>query len=268
MLRFNLRHAVRMLRRERGFTAATVLTLALGIGANVAVFAVLEAVVLRPLPYPEADRLVILQHRDTRTGISKEYIAIGDFVDLLARVDALEHFSGFGGVDATIYGDGEPFRVGGLVATPGIFELLRVQPALGRVFRAEDSKPGAPPVMMLGYEVWESRFASDPGVVGRRVRVGNTMREIVGVAPRGFRFPPHKALEIVMPMTPPTEAPAERKAGWALAVARLKPGVTHAQADAQLAAISAQFEQEHPTQNQGSLYYAVSLRDALVGESK
>ena len=268
MLLFNLRHAVRMLRRERGFTSATILTLALGIGANVAVFAVLEAVVLRPLPYPDADRLVMLQHRDTRTGISKEYIAIGDFVDLLARVDALEHVSGFGGVDATIYGDGEPFRAGGLVATPGIFGLLGVQPALGRVFRAEDSKPGAPPVMMLGYDVWESRFASDPGIVGRRVRVGNTLREVVGVAPRGFRFPPHKALEIVVPMTPPAEAPAERKSGWALAVARLKPGVTPAQADAQLAAISAQFEQEHPTQNQGSLYYAVSLRDALVGESK
>jgi predicted permease len=268
MLLFNLRHAIRMLRRERGFTAAAVLTLALGIGANVAVFAVLEAVVLRPLPYHDADRLVILQHRDTRTGISKEYIAIGDFVDLLARVDALEHVSGFGGVDATVYGDGEPFRVAGLAATPGIFELLRVQPALGRVFRAGDSRPQAPPVVMLGYDVWESRFASDPAVVGRRIRVGTTTREIVGVAPRGFRFPPHKALEIVVPMIPPAEAPAERKSDWALAVARLKPGVSQAQADAQLAAISAQFEQEHPTQNQGSLYYVVSLRDALVGESK
>ena len=268
MLLFNLRHAIRTLRRERGFTAATVLTLALGIGANVAVFAVLEAVILRRLPYSDADRLVILQHRDTRTGISKEYIAIGDFVDLLARVDALDHLAGIGGMNATIYEGSEPFRAAGLVATPEVFELLRVQPALGRVFRAEDAKAGAPPVMMLGYDLWESRFGSDPGVVGRAIRVGDNMRQVVGVAPRGFRFPPQNRTEILVPMTTPAQAPAQRKSGWTIAVARLKAGVTEQEATAQLAAISAQLEREHPAQNQGSLYYAVSLHDALVGDTK
>ena len=268
MLLFNLRHSFRMLRRERGFTAATVLTLALGIGANVAVFAVLEAVVLRPLPYPDADSLVILNHRDTRTGISKEFIAIGDFVDLLARVDALEHITGFGGGDATVYDGPEPFRAAALLATPGVFDLFRVKPALGRGFQPGDGKPGAPPVMLLGYDLWESHFGSDPGVIGRSVRVGDKSRQVVGVAPRGFRFPPHNRADLLLPLTMPAQAPAERKSGWTFAVARLESGVTHAEAAAQLASISAQFEQEHPAQNQGSLYLPVPLRDALVGETK
>jgi putative ABC transport system permease protein len=268
MLLFNLRHSFRMLRRERGFTAATVLTLALGIGANVAVFAVLEAVVLRPLPYPDADRLVILHHRDTRTGISKEFIAIGDFVDLLARVDALEHITAFGGGDATIYDGAEPFRAVALLATPNVFDLLQAKPALGRAFEPGDGKAGAPPVMILGYDLWESRFGSDPSVIGRSVRVGDKSRQVVGVAPRGFRFPPHNRAEIVLPLTMPAQAPAQRKNGWTFAVARIKSGVTHDEAAAQLASISARLEQEHPAQNQGSLYYPLSLRDALVGETK
>jgi putative ABC transport system permease protein len=265
---FHLRHALRLLRREPGFTAAAVLTFALGVGANVAVFAVLEAVLLRPLPYPDAGEIVILNHRDQRTGVTKEFIAIGDFVDLAARQGVLESLNAYGGFDGTIYETGDPFRIAGLVASPGLFDMLRVRPARGRAFEAHDSRPGAPPVMMLGYELWQTRFGSDPGVVGRSIRLGLQTRQVIGVAPPGFRFPPHVPAEVIIPSTIPVQAPAERKSGWAFAVGRLKHGVSAAEASAQFAALSRQMEANHPAQNQGSLYYVQPLRQALVGDTR
>jgi predicted permease len=268
MLLYNFRHAIRLLRREPAFMGAAVLTLALGVGANVAVFAVLEAVMLRPLPYPDADEIVLLNHRDQRTGISKEYIAIGDFVDMVARQGALETLNGFGGFDGTIFDVGDPFRVRGLIASPGLFDMLRAKPALGRAFVVDDARPGAPLVMMLGHELWQTKFGSDPNVVGRSVRVGQQVRQVIGIAPPGFRFPPHLPVEVILPMTVPLEAPAQRKSNWTLAAGRVKAGTTMADVDAQLAALSRQMELDHPGQNQGSLYFAMPLRQALVGDTR
>ena len=143
MLLHHLRHAFRMIVREPAFSAAAILTLALGVGANVAVFAVVESVLLRPLPYADADNLVILNHRDRRTGITKEFVAIGDYVDLAARQTTLDHLVAYGSGPATIHGDGEPLSVSALSATSGLFELLRVTPALGRQLTADDTRQGA-----------------------------------------------------------------------------------------------------------------------------
>jgi hypothetical protein len=143
---------------------------------------------LRPLPYPDADEIVLLNHRDQRTGISKEYIAIGDFVDMVARQGALETLNGFGGFDGTIFDVGDPFRVRGLIASPGLFDMLRAKPALGRAFVVDDARPGAPLVMMLGHELWQTKFGSDPNVVGRSVRVGQQVRQVIGIARRDFDF--------------------------------------------------------------------------------
>ena len=254
MLFYNLRHALRLLYREPGFMSAAVLTLALGVGANVAVFAVLEAVMLRPLPYPDADDIVILNHRDQRTGVTKEFIAMGDFIDLSSRQDVLESLNGFGDFDGTIFDVGEPFRVSSLVASPGLFEMLRVQAVHGRVLQEGDARQGAPPVMMLGHELWQTKFGSDPQVVGRSVRLGQQTRQVVGIAPPGLRFPPQSRADVVVPMTVPAQAPAQRKSGWTFAAGRLKPGVTVADVDAQFATLSRQMEQDHPAQNQGSQY--------------
>src|SRR6185295_238770 len=141
MLLYHLRHACRLLGRDPGFAAAALLTLALGVGSNAAVFAVVEAVLLRPLPYPDADRLVIVKHRDTRTGLTKEFIAIGDFVDLTARQSAFERIAGYGGGPVTIFGVDDPFRADSLAAAPGLLDVLRATPALGRTLTAEDSRP-------------------------------------------------------------------------------------------------------------------------------
>ena len=258
-----------MMVREPAFSVAAILTLALGVGANVAVFAVVESVLLRPLPYADSEKLVTLNHRDRRTGITKPFIAMGDYVDLAARQTTVERLVAYGSEQATIFGDGEPLRVSALSATSGLFETLRVSPALGRELRADDSREGAAPVAMIGYETWQSYFGSDPAILGRSVRVGTVQRQIVGVAPPGFRFPPgDERTGLILPMRVPEAAPAERKSGWVFAVARLTPGTSIDQAAANVAALAAALEREHASQNQGSEYFPVSLRDSLVGDTR
>src|SRR6185295_4723735 len=209
----------------------------------------------------------IVKHRDTRTGLTKAFIAIGDFVDLSARQSAFERIAGYGGGPVTVFGLEEPFRVDSLAAAPGLLDVLRATPALGRTLTAEDSRPNAAPVMLLGYDLWQSRFGSDPNIVGRGVRVGPRERQVVGVMPAGFHFPPDSGTDVIVPAPVPPQAPAERKAGWIFALARIAPGRSVDDAGANLLAISQQMAREFPQSNQGSEYYAVPLRDALVGET-
>jgi putative ABC transport system permease protein len=265
---YSVRHAVRGLIRERSFTAAAVLTLALGVGASSAVFAVVEAVLLRPLPYADAGSIAVLNHRDQRTGVTKEFIAIGDYVDLVQRQSAFTAIGAYGGRSATVYNLGEPFRASALLATSGVFDALGIQPSLGRALQPGDSRPGAAKVAVLGHALWERRFGSDPAIVGHGLRLGSDDYQIVGVGPKGFHFPPDAPTELILPLTMPLQAPAQRKAGWTFAVARLKPGTDVEAASSNLAALSRQFEVQFPQDNQGSQYFALPLRDSLVGSSK
>jgi putative ABC transport system permease protein len=262
------RHALRLLANEPGFTAAAVLTLALGAGANVAVFAVVNGALLRPLPYAGADRLLQLEHRDRRSGITKEFIAIGDFVDLRARQRAFDGIAGFGTGRVAMFGQGDPFDVAVLQATPNLFDVLQTRPSLGRALTEEDARRGAAPVMLLGYEAWRDRFGSDPTVVGRSIRLGSAMRQVVGITAPGFHFPANARTEVVVPMTTPAEAPVPRKSGWTFAVARLAPGTSMDQALGDLSAVSRQMEQEHAAENAGSEYFALTLRDAMIGDTR
>jgi putative ABC transport system permease protein len=225
MFAYHLRHALRLLLRERGFTTAAVVTLALGVGASAAVFAVVEAVLLRPLPYRDAEALVILNHRDQRTGITKEFIAIGDYVDLAAQQSAFETIGGYGGRRTTVYNMGEPFRAAALLATSSTMDALSVRPVIGRALQPDDSRPGANKVAILGHDLWRMRFGSDAHVVGRGIRLDADDYQIVGVAPPGFHFPPDAPTELILPLTMPLQAPAGRKNGWTFSVARLKAGV-------------------------------------------
>jgi len=264
----DVRHALRLLVREPGFTIAAVLTLALGVGANAAVFAVVNAALLRPLPYPDAERILLLQHRDRRTGITKTFVAAGDFADLRARQRSFESLAGFGFGPSTIFTSDEPFNVGVLQATPDLFDVLHVGVPIGRALTPADAAEGAAPVVVLGDEVWREHFASDPSVVGRSIKMGPAMRQVVGVAAPGFRFPANTRTDVIVPMRMPAQAPAQRKNGWTFAVGRLAPGVSMAHALDDLTTISRQMEREHPDQNEGSEYFALTVRDWLVGDTK
>src|SRR5262249_2578478 len=268
MVLADFRNAFRLLVRERGFTAAAVLTLALGVGANVAVFAVVEATLLRPLPYPEADRLVIMNHRDKQTGITKEFIAIGDFVDLGERQSSFESFAAYDGGHVTISGMGDPFRARALLAGPGLLETVGGEAVMGRGLQVEDSRDGAAPVLMIGYELWKNRFGSDPNIIGRGITVDGIKGQIVGVVKRPFRFPLSNPTEVILPMSIPVQAPSARKSNWTFALARLKSGVSLEQASAELSSISERLAEEYPSSNQSSEYFGLSLRDAVVGKTR
>ena len=268
MVVYLVRHAFRQLVREPAFTVAALLTLALGVGANAAVFAVVEAVLLRPLPYTNADELVILNHRDMRTGITKEYIAIGDYVDLVGATSAFDSIAAYGRGQTAIVDRDEPYRVNVLGAGPGLIEILGARPVLGRTLLPEDSRQGAPPVMMLSHETWQERFAGDPSIVGRIVRLEPSERQIVGVTPPGFTFPPNATTDVVIPLTLPTVAPAGRKNGWTLAIGRLKPGRTIEDAATNLTALSRQMEKDFPQTNLASEYFPLDLRTSLAGNTK
>jgi putative ABC transport system permease protein len=262
------RRALRLFRREPGFTFAAVLTLALGIGANTALFAVVEAVLLRPLPVTNAGEIVILRHRDTNTGLTKEFLATGDLIDLKARVQTLQNLTEYGNVQATLFEGSEPARLVGLAATPALFDTLQVQPALGRLITADDTRSGAPPVVMISYDLWQTRFGSDPNIIGRGLQMVATRRQVIGVLPPGFHFPPNAATDIAVPTSLPDVPPANRKNGWSPAMARLTPGQSIESALAELDALSREFAERYPDQNRGTHYYAESLRDALVGDTK
>lgn len=266
----DVQHAFRLLRRDLLFTAAVVLTLAIGVGANVSVFAVVNAVLLRPLPYADAERLVMIQHRSTRTGLTKSFIAIGDHVDLRTRQTAFSQFAGYGHGPTVVHGPNEAWDASALAATAELLPALGVRPAEGRAFEQADMHPGAARVAMLGYDFWQRHFGGDPGVVGRIVPIGLTRdpHRIVGIAPPGFAFPIANAADVIVPMRLPADAPAARTSGWTFAVARLAEGVTLEQAGAHLQTLSRQMEAEHPEQNQGSEYFVTPIRDAMVGETR
>lgn len=268
MLIQDARRAFRIFRLEPGFTAAAVLTLALGIGANTALFAVVEAVLLRPLPVNHADEIVILRHRDTNTGLTKEYLATGDLIDLKARVQTLQNLTEYGNVQSTLFEGAEPTRLIGLAATPALFDTLQVQPAKGRLIAADDTRSGAPPVVMISYDLWQTQFGSDPNIIGRGVQFVATRRQVIGVLPQGFHFPPNAPTDIATPMALSAVPPANRKNGWVAAMGRLKPGQSIESARAELDALSREFAETYPEQNRGTQYYAQSLRDALVGDTK
>ncbi len=264
----DLRQAFRIFRREPAFAAAAVLTLTLGIGANTALFAVVEAVLLRPLPFDDADRLVVLRHRDVETGLTKPDIAIGDFVDLARRQHTLESLAGFGGFQSTLFGDGEPVRVDGAVATPDALHALRVRPSLGRLLQGDDAREGAAPVVLVSRNFWRTHLGSDPRALSRSIQLGNVRRMVVGVLPTGFRLPAMPRTDVVVAQTLPAAVPAQRRSGWIYGIGRLRPGEGLERAQVELASLSKQFEVEFPEQNKGSRYEALALRDALVGDTR
>jgi predicted permease len=263
-----LRQALRIFRREPTFAAAAVLTLTLGIGVNTALFALVQAVLLRPLPYDRAGDLVVLRHRDVRTGLTKPDIAIGDFVDLRARQRSLESLAGFGGYQSTFVGDGEAVRVEGASATPDALRTLRVRPALGRLLEDEDAREGAAPVAMVSDEFWRTRLGSDPQATRRTIQLGPARTRVVGVLPTGFRFPGMTTTDVIVPQRLPVAVPSQRRSGWIYGLGRLRPGETIERAAGEFATVSRQFEVEFPQQNQGSRYEVLSLRQSLVGDTR
>jgi predicted permease len=268
MVLSDLRRAFRIFGREPAFAATAVVTLMLGIGANTALFAVVEAVLLRPLAVPAADEVISLRHHDVPTAVSKQHIAMGDLLDMRVRQRTLEALAAYGGMQSTLFDGPEPVRVQGLGVTPEMFGALRLQTVMGRNFSDADVLKGAAPVVIISDELWRTNLGSDPQVLSRSIQLGATRRLVVGVLPAGFRFPPGDRTDVLVPFSLPSTPPANRKAGWIFALGRAKAGVTREQIAQDFAQMSEDMAREHPDQNQGTVYQAPTLRDALVGDTK
>jgi predicted permease len=251
----DIRFGLRTLRRSPGFTIAAVLALALGIGANAAIFSVVNAVLLRPLPYVDPDRLVVVLHG---TGP----VAPANFLDWKSQSHSFTDMAAAEFWTANISDSGQPEKLMALRVTPNMFPLLGVAPILGRV--VSQSTPDAPE-LVISYGLWQRRFGADPGVLGRTMRLNGDPYTIVGVMPRGFRFAPFWATKAEAWAPLDLRPRADSRNGSSLRVfARLKPDTTIAQAQAEISTITARLEQQFPGTNRGMK--VTDLKERVVGD--
>jgi len=260
----DLRYGARMLIKNPGFTLIAVITLALGIGANTAIFSVINAVLLRPLPYPESERLVWLAERlPNHTGLS---VAYPNFADWRAQQTVFETFGGYMLNNFILTGRGDPVQLKGVVMSADVFPMLRAQPALGRVFSADEDKAGAAPVVVISYELWQSRYGGDPDIMNQAITLDGRAHTVLGVMPAGFAFPSEVSLWApVGPLAANPNWQNRNNHPDLFGVARLKPGVTLDQARADLDTIAARLEQQYPGSNKYRRVQVDRLLDIAVG---
>lgn len=258
-LRQDLRHALRLLRRDPGFATAAVLTLGLGIGVTTAIFTVVDTVLFRALPFPEPDRLVVVWETDRASGTRHEPASWPDIVDLRERSRRLEAVGALTAVAGTLGGAGEPERVSVLGVTPDVLDVFGIQPLLGRVFEAGEGPLDGPFVALLGEAYWRGRFGADPDVVGSTVQVNGRSTQIIGVLPQDADLgiaQLHARADYGTPLAgigvdiwiavEPTAAAFPRQTHPFFAVARLVSGATLASAQDELAGIMAELETAYP----------------------
>ena len=252
------RYALRQLRKNPAFTAVAVLTLALGIGTNTAIFSVVNAVLLRPLPYKDDSRMVVILNK------GRNPVAPANFIDWKSQSQAFSHMGAAEYWTPNLAGTDNPEKLWALHVTPDIFPMLGVQPLLGRVFLPEEQESGKEHEVVLSYPLWQTHFAGDPGVVGRSVKLSGETYSVVGVMPRDFKFAPFWATkaELWAPLALGSRL-TDRGGGSLRVFARLKPGVTLEQAQAEMTGITSRLEREFPGTNQDM--QVVSLREKVVG---
>src|SRR5262245_16353291 len=187
MLRQDLRNAWRALLRAPVITATAMLTLAFGVGASTAVFSVVHAVLLRPLPYPDPDRLVELFESNIEAGVPTIRVSALNYLSWAEHTKSFDALAAFGSTALTLTGDSDPELLGGSVVTASLFEVLRVRPIAGRTLQPEDEQPGSSRVVVLSEPLWRTRFGGDRGIIGRSIELDGQRYEVVGVMPQAFR---------------------------------------------------------------------------------
>ena len=240
MIGQDVRYALRTLGRSAGFTTFAILIVGLGIGASSTVFSVVNALLLRPLPFRDPARLVWIANRDT-SGLSGQTTQVGHFLDLKQQnrsyTDIAAYFAFYGVGDNKLTGAGEPERLSGVPVSQNFFPLLGVQPQLGRLFSDDECKWHGPKAVLLSHGFWERRFASDPGIVGRPLTLNDEPVMVIGVLPETFDFPavfaPGTHVDLYFPF--PMTAETNRWGNTLAMIGRLKPGVTVGSAQAETA---------------------------------
>ena len=262
----DIRYALRLLKKSPGFALIAVLTLALGIGANTAVFSVVNGVLLRPLPYPEPERLIRVWER-TRA-FEQNSVAYLNYLDWRKENRTCAEMGAFRSQDFNMTGNGAPERLRGFQATASLLRVLRMAPLRGRTISEDEDRPGAPPLVMISEGLWQRRFGSDPGILGRQLILNGQPHTIIGIVPAGFRITGEDHVDIFASLGQwDSTLLQDRDSHPGIRVfARLKAGKTEDQARADLVRIAAALEQAYPKENAGHSATVLPLKEAAVRE--
>jgi predicted permease len=266
------RYAFRMLRKSPGFTAVAVLTLALGIGANTAIFSVVYAVVLKPLPYVNSEQLFNVFEVQPQQGVTGTGWSYANFAELREQNGVFSEMAGVQKHQLTLTARGEPSIVNTSVVTPELFSLFGEKPLAGRLFFSEDGKASAPPVVVLSENLWRGSFGADPNIIGSSINLDKRSFTVIGIMPAAFRFPfltESEQVWIPLVQDPLFGSWIPRRGGhWLQVTGRLKPGISMMQAQAELDAISARLAKAFPAENDGWGIRMVPLQQVIVGNAK
>src|SRR6185369_8630735 len=265
----DIRYGIRSLLKRPGFTAIALVALALGIGANTAIFSLVNAVVLRPLPYPEPDQLV-WGWGFVRNGPSRASVSPLDYLDYRSQNKTFENLAATYviTVPVNVTSNGDPERLTASRVTGNYFDTFKITPALGRGFTLDNEKTGQDQVAILSYELWQRRFGGDPGIVGKTVVLNSKATEIIGVMGKDVSLPQTAELWYPINFDDDPNDMKQRMAHFLRPVGRVKAGLTVTQAQADLDVIAAQLEKQYPDTNTGWTMRIVPLRDQLLGGSR
>jgi putative ABC transport system permease protein len=270
ILKQDCAYAARMLANSPGFTITAVLTLALGIGANTAIFSVVHSVLLRPLPYHEGQQLIFIRQRAEKVGIADIQFSAHEVNDYREQNRTLAGLVEYHGMSFTLLGHGEPERVDTGVVSASYFDVLGVKPLLGRTFEPRDDRTGAPPVLVLSYEYWKNNFGADAGIIGKTFELNDKVHTVIGVLPPVPQYPDENNVYMPTSACPFRSSPKmseNRDMRMMEVFGRLKPGVTLPQARADLATIAERLKSEYPKSYPESIGYGATaspLQDELT----
>ncbi len=261
--RQDIRFGLRMLLRSPGFTFIAIAALAIGIGANTAIFSVVNGVLLKALPYSNPDELAMVWVDNRRQGIREDITSWPNFVDWRDQNHTFQAMSGYRPYQTNLTGDGEPEELLATQVTTNFFSLMNVKPIHGRAFSPDEEQPGKDNIAVLSYSLWQRRFGSDPSIINKTILLNGTSILVVGVAPKGFEFP--DKVDLWTPLAPNERTRAARGAFWLPVIGRMKPGVRGEQAQADMNVIARRLEEQYPNNNSGFGINVVPLYEQTVG---
>jgi len=260
----DVRYGMRMLKKSPGFTLVTILTLALGMGANTTMFSIIDGMLLHPLNFPQLDRLVVLSEPLPNSLATSESVAPADYVDWTRQSTVFEQLAAYSRWPADLTGTGEPEHLDGARVSPSFFSAIGIEAAVGRTFIPEEEQPGQEQVVVISFGLWQDRFSGDPRILESSIRLNGMPYKVVGVMPRDFSFP--RATQLWVPLSLSRDFLQEREKQYILALGRLKDGIAPNQAQAEMNSIAARLEQLYPQTNTARRVSVVLLRDQAAGE--
>ncbi|HJQ22320.1 MAG TPA: ABC transporter permease [Blastocatellia bacterium] len=261
----DLRYAIRASLNRPAFVVIVVLALAIGIGANTAIFSVVNAILLRPLPYKNPDRIVMIWMSNGKLGVAEDWHSYPNYVDYRDQNSTFEEVAAFNYRGFNLTGTGDPVLLSGAWSTANLFAVLGVDPQLGRTYTVEEEEPGRDLVAVISHGLWQRRFGGDPNIVGQPIQLNGVNRTVIGVMPAGFAFP-QKETDVWVPLAARPQLKQARGAFWLKAVGRMKPGVTIEQARADMGVIANQLLERFPQIMESYGSNLVPLHEQVTGK--